>query len=44
MAMSISFPSDSDYVLQVNPKTNQVREVGPCLADVERIHNNKVIN
>lgn len=38
------FPSDSDYVLQVNPKTNQVREVGPCLADVERIHNNKVIN
>ncbi|KAI2490227.1 hypothetical protein MHU86_24356 [Fragilaria crotonensis] len=35
------FPSDSDYVLQVDPRTNVVREVGPCLADIEHIHNNK---
>ena len=36
------FPSDADYVLQVNPKTNGVREVGPCLKDIEPINNNKV--
>jgi isopenicillin N synthase-like dioxygenase len=36
------FPSDADYVLQVNPVTNLVREVGPCLKDLEPINNNKV--
>lgn len=36
------FPSDSDFVLQVDPRTNVVREVGPCLKDIEPIHNNKV--
>jgi hypothetical protein len=35
------FPSDADYVLQVNCKTGQVREVGPNLRDLEPIHHNK---
>jgi len=35
------FPSDADYVLQVNPRTDQVREVGPNLRDLEPIHQNK---
>lgn len=36
------FPSDADYVLQVDPRTNHVREVGPNLRDIESIHHNKV--
>mmetsp|Transcript_17280 Transcript_17280/g.24016 ORF Transcript_17280/g.24016 Transcript_17280/m.24016 type:complete len:172 (-) Transcript_17280:37-552(-) len=35
------FPSDSDYVCQVNPETDEVRMVGPNLSDIEAIHNNK---
>jgi len=29
------FPYDADYVLQVNPRTDTVREVGPNLRDLE---------
>ena len=32
------FPSDTDYVLQVNPTTGEVKEVGPNLRDLEPIH------
>lgn len=35
------FPSDADYVLQTNPTTGVVREVGPNLRDLEPLHNNK---
>ena len=35
------FPSDSDFVLQINPQTEQCRQVGPNLRDVEPIHHNK---
>ena len=35
------FPSDADYVLEVNTKTDQVREVGPNLRDLEPMRNNK---
>ena len=35
------FPSDADYVLQVDPKKETVREVGPNLRELERVHNNK---
>lgn len=35
------FPSDADFVLQVDPKTQQCREVGPDLRELEKIHQNK---
>lgn len=35
------FPSDCDYVLQVNIETDECREVGPNLRNLERMHNNK---
>jgi isopenicillin N synthase-like dioxygenase len=35
------FPSDADFVLQVNPSTEETREVGPNLRDYEKIHHNK---
>lgn len=35
------FPSDADYVCQIDPETDEVREVGPNLRDIEDIHNNK---
>ncbi|GAX17448.1 hypothetical protein FisN_5Hh096 [Fistulifera solaris] len=35
------FPSDSDFVLQVDPSTDTCREVGPNLRDIEKSHNNK---
>lgn len=35
------FPSDCDYVLQVDPVTLESREVGPNLRDVEPIQQNK---
>lgn len=35
------FPSDSDYVVEVNTKTDEVREVGPNLRNFESMRNNK---
>ncbi len=35
------FPSDSDYVLEINTKTDEVREVGPNLRQLENMRNNK---
>jgi len=35
------FPSDADYVLEINAMTDQVREVGPNLRDLEPMRNNK---
>ena len=35
------FPSDADYVLEVNTKTDEVRNVGPNLRDLEPMRNNK---
>ena len=35
------FPSDADYVLEINTITDNVREVGPNLRDFEPMRNNK---
>ena len=35
------FPSDADYVVEVNTKTDEVREVGPDLRDLEPMRHNK---
>jgi len=35
------FPSDTDYVAQVNTKTDNVKEIGPSLITCERIRQNK---
>ncbi len=35
------FPSDADYVLEINTKTDEVREVGPNLRNLEPMRNNK---
>ncbi|CAB9497587.1 expressed unknown protein [Seminavis robusta] len=35
------FPSDADHVVQINTKTNEVKEVGPNLRDLVKIHQNK---
>jgi len=35
------FPSDADYVCQVNTNTGEVREVGPNLRNLEKMRNNK---
>ena len=35
------FPSDADHVLQVDTNTDEVREVGPNLRDLEPMRNNK---
>jgi isopenicillin N synthase-like dioxygenase len=34
-------PSNADYVLQVNPKTDIVRQIGPNLKSLEHVHGNK---
>ena len=35
------FPSDADYVLEINTTTDKVREVGPNLRELESMRNNK---
>lgn len=35
------FPSDTDYVLQIDPENDTCREVGPNLREIEHIHHNK---
>ena len=35
------FPSDSDYVVQIDPRPDAVTEVGPNLRDHEPLHTNK---
>lgn len=35
------FPSDTDYVVQINTLTDEVKEVGPNLTTCERIRQNK---
>ena len=35
------FPSDTDYVVQINCKTDEVKEIGPSLITLERVRQNK---
>jgi len=35
------FPSDADYVLQVNPETEECREVGRNIRELEKIEQNR---
>jgi hypothetical protein len=34
-------PSNADYVLQLSPKTDVVRQIGPNLKSLEQVHKNK---